>query len=82
MPDPRKCETPGCDAAPCPPRRDPDGIDQAHKKRPAWIWECECGWKCVRPTLELTPGEQRLSAGAHLDDVALQTIGPGEVKSP
>lgn len=79
IPPPRKCETPRCKAPPCPTDWDDQGIDQAHKKRPAWVWTCECGWKCIRPTLQLSLGEARISLGLHLDDVVERAIvGAGE----
>lgn len=79
-PGPRKCGTPGCTAGPCEPRRDPVGIDQTHQSRPAWIFECPCGWRMTLPTREPMPGE--LTPGQHLDEVTARIFDAEPANEP
>lgn len=70
---PRKCETPGCLAPPCPLDWHPEAITVAHKARAAWVWECECGWMVRVPALELILFEQPKVID-HLNDVVDRAI--------
>jgi hypothetical protein len=48
-PPARKCDTARCDHPPCLTDHDPEGIDQTHGGRPAWVWKCPCGRVRVQP---------------------------------